>query len=73
MTANCKLAHSTPVTQAYTEYTPVAGADTDTDAGKYLQAYAYYSPCGGDNPWTRTQTPVLGPVAAAPPAPTTPP
>ena len=67
MTTNCKLAHSTPVTQAHTEYTPVAG--TDTDVGKYLQAYAYYANSGA---WTRTQTAILGPVVAAAPAPTTP-
>ena len=70
MTSNCKLAHSTPVTQAHTEYTPVAG--TDTDVGKYLQAYAYYANSGNGNAWTRTQTPVLGPVVAAAPAAPTP-
>ena len=69
MTSNCKLAHSTPVTQAHTEYTPVGG--TDTDVGKYLQAYAYYANSGNSNAWTRTETAVLGPVVAAAPAPAT--
>ena len=74
MTTNCKLrAQTNPATDAHTEYTPVAG--TDTDVGKYLRAYVYYADRGNSNAWTRTQTPVLGPVAAAPappPATTTP-
>ena len=73
MTVNCKLrAQTNPVTDAHTEYTPVAGAGTDV--GKYFRAYAYYSDTANSNAWTRTQTPVLGPVVAAAPAalPTTP-
>ena len=74
MTTNCKLrGQSNPLTDAHTEYTPAAGADSDV--GKYLRAYAYYSDSGNSNAWTRTQTPVLGPVVAAPapaPTPTTP-
>ena len=72
MTTNCKLAQSGSAAQTYTEYTPVAG--TDTDVGKYLRAYAYYADTANSNAWTRTQTPVLGPVVAAAPAtvPTTP-
>ena len=66
MTTNCKLAQSGSAAQAYTEYTPVAG--TDTDVGKYLRAYAYYADTANSNAWTRTQTPVLGPVVAAAPA-----
>ena len=67
MTTNCKLrARSNPTADAHTEYTPVAG--TDTDVGKYLRAYVYYADNG--NAWTRTQTAVLGPVVAAAPAPT---
>ena len=65
MTTNCKLrGQSNALTDAHTEYTPVAGSDTDV--GKYLRAYAYYSDSGNSNAWTRTQTPVLGPVVAAP-------
>ena len=69
MTANCQLrAQSNPIDDAHTEYTPAAG--TDTDVGKYLRAYVYYADSGNSNAWTRTQTPVLGPVVAAPaPAP----
>ena len=69
MTTNCKLAQSGSATQTYTEYTPAAG--TDTDVGKYLRAYAYYADTANSNAWTRTQTPVLGPVVAAAPAPST--
>ena len=69
MTTNCKLAQSGSATQTYTDYTPVAG--TDTDVGKYLRAYAYYTDTANGNAWTRTQTPILGPVVAAAPAPTT--
>ena len=70
MTTNCKFRSSSePADNAYTEYTPVAG--TDTDVGKYLQAYVYYIDTANSNAWTRTQTPVLGPVVAAAPAPTT--
>ena len=71
MTTNCKLrAQSNAGTDAHTEYTPIAG--TDSDVGKYLRAYAYYSDSGNSNAWTRTQTPILGPVVAAPaPIPTT--
>ena len=71
MTTNCKLiAQSNPVTDAHTEYTPVAG--TDTDVGKYLRAYAYYTDTTtNSNAWTRTQTPILGPVVAAAPVVTT--
>ena len=66
MTANCQLlAQSNPNTDAHTEYTPSAG--TDTDVGKYLRAYAYYADTANSSAWTRTQTPVLGPVIAAPP------
>ena len=70
MTTNCQLAPSTPSTQAYAEYTPAAG--TDTDVGKYLRAHAYYADTANSNAWTRTQTPVLGPVLAAPTVTTTP-
>ena len=71
MTTNCKFrASSEPADNAYTEYTPAAG--TDTDVGKYLQAYVYYTDTANSNAWTRTQTPILGPVVAAAPAPTTP-
>ena len=67
MTTNCKLrGQSNSLTDAHTAYTPVAGADTDV--GKYLRAYAYYSDSGNSNAWTRTQTPVLGPVVTAPAA-----
>ena len=70
MAANCVLRAESPTSSAHTEYTPVAG--TDTDVGKYLRAYAYYAAGGSSDPWTRTQTAVLGPVAAAAPAATTP-
>ena len=63
MTGNCvRRAQSNSASDARTEYTPVAG--TDSDVGKYLQAYAYYA----DKTWTRTESPVLGPVVAAPAA-----
>ena len=64
MTVNCQLAQSSPATHAYAEYTPAAG--TDTDVGKYLRAHAYYADSGNSNAWTRTQTPVLGPVLTVP-------
>ena len=38
------------------------------DVGKYLQAYAYYAANDAGKTWTRTETPVLGPVVAAPAA-----
>ena len=64
---DCALRHqSNSILDTHTEYTPVAG--TDTDVGKYLRAYAYYSDSANGNAWTRTQTPVLGPVVAAPAA-----
>ena len=67
MATNCKFRSSSePANNAYTEYTPAAG--TDTDVGKYLRAYAYYADTANSNAWTRTQTPVLGPVVAAAPA-----
>ena len=61
MTTNC--AYVAASTAATAEYTPVAG-----DVGKYLRAYAYYADSTNGNAWTRTQTPVLGPVVAAPAA-----
>ena len=64
MTTNCQLAQSSPATYAYAEYTPAAG--TDSDVGKYLRAHAYYADSGNSNAWTRTQTPVLGPVLSVP-------
>ena len=60
---------SEPADNAYTEYTPAAG--TDTDVGKYLQAYVYYADSGNNNAWTRAKTPVMGPVVAAAPTATT--
>ena len=59
MTANC--VHLAASTTAIAEYTPVAG-----DVGKYLRAYAYYADSANSDAWTRTQTPVLGPVVAVP-------
>ena len=68
MLTGCKfITSSEPASNAYTEYTPTAGSDTDV--GKYLQAYVYYADGGNGNGWTRGETPVLGPVAAAPAAP----
>ena len=62
---SCALRHqSNLMFDAHTEYTPVAG--TDTDVGKYLRAYAYYAANDAGKTWTRTETPVLGPVVAAP-------
>ena len=65
MLMGCKffVTSSEPAGNAFTEYTPVAG--TDSDVGKYLQAYVYYVDSGNNNAWTRAKTPVLGPVAAA--------
>ena len=68
MTTNCKLCAIQRAQRCPTEYTPAAG--TNTDVGKYLRAYAYYAGSSNSSAWTRTQTPVLGPVVAAP-APTT--
>ena len=59
MTTNC--VYVAEATTATAEYTPVAG-----DVGKYLQAYAYYAANDAGKTWTRTETPVLGPVVAAP-------
>ena len=71
MTTNCQFLNSSePADNAHTEYTPAAG--TDTDVGKYRQAYAYYSNGGNGNVWMRTQTSILGPVVAAAPAPVSP-
>ena len=71
MLTGCKsVASSGPANNAYTEYTPVAG--TDSDVGKYLQAYVYYADSGNNNAWTRSKTPALGPVAAAPTSTTSP-
>ena len=71
MLTGCKsVASSGPANNAYTEYTPTAG--TDSDVGKYLQAYVYYADSGNNNAWTRAKTPVLGPVAAAPTSTTSP-
>ena len=65
MLTGCKFVTSSePAGNAYTEYTPTAGSDSDV--GKYLQAYVYYADTGNGNAWTRGVTPVLGPVAAAP-------
>ena len=65
MLTGCKFVTSSePDNYAYTEYTPTAGSDSDV--GKYLQAYVYYADGGNGNGWTRGKTPVLGPVAAAP-------
>ena len=70
MQTACKFVTSSePANNAYTEYTPVAR--TDSDVGKYLQAYVYYADSGNNNAWTRAKTPVMGPVVAA--APTSPP
>ena len=67
MTTNCvQRAQSNSTSDAHTEYTPVAG--TDSDVGKYLQAHAYYADSANGGTWTRTETPVLGPVVAAPAA-----
>ena len=67
MTSNCVLrTQSNSASDAHTEYTPVAG--TDSDVGKYLQAHAYYAANDADKTWTRTESPVLGPVVAAPAA-----
>ena len=70
MLTGCKfVASSEPANNAYTEYTPAAGSDTDV--GKYLQAYVYYADSGNNNAWTRAKTPVMGPVVAAAPTATT--
>ena len=70
METGCKfVASSEPANNAYTEYTPAAG--TDSDVGKYLQAYVYYADSGNNNAWTRAKTPVMGPVVAAAPTATT--
>ena len=70
MQTGCQfVASSEPANNAYTEYTPVAGADSDV--GKYLQAYVYYADSGSNNAWTRAKTPVMGPVVAAAPTATT--
>ena len=61
MTTNC--VYVAEATTATAEYTPVAG-----DVGKYLRAYAYYAASDAGKTWTRTETPVLGPVVAAPAA-----
>lgn len=67
MTTNCKLrAQSNAISDAHTEYAPVAG--TDTDVGKYLRACAYYSDSANSNAGPRTQTSVHGLVVAAAPA-----
>ena len=67
MTGNCvRRAPSNLASDAHTEYTPVAG--TDSDVGKYLQAHTYYADSANGGTWTRTETPVLGPVVAAPAA-----
>ena len=65
MTTNCAAVAAS--TAATTEYTPVAG-----DVGKYLRAYAYYAANDAGKTWTRTETPVLGPVVAAPAPPASP-
>ena len=65
MRTHCKLiTQSNSASDAHTEYTPVAGSDTDV--GKYLQAYAYYAANDAGKTWTRAESPVLGPVVAAP-------
>ena len=65
MRTHCKpITQSNSASDAHTEYTPVAG--TDTDVGKYLQAYAYYAANDAGKTWTRAESPVLGPVVAAP-------
>ena len=65
MTTNCVLrSQSNSARDAHTEYTPVAGSDSDV--GKYLQAYAYYAANDAGKTWTRAESPVLGPVVAAP-------
>ena len=70
MQTGCQfVASSEPANNAYTEYTPAAG--TDTDVGKYLQAYVYYADRGNNNAWTRAKTPIMGPVVAAAPTATT--
>ena len=70
MQTGCKfVVSSEPANNAYTEYTPTAG--TDSDVGKYLQAYVYYADRGNNNAWTRAKTPVMGPVVAAAPTATT--
>ena len=61
MTTNC--VYPAASTTATAEYTPVAG-----DVGKYLRAYVYYAANDAGKTWTRTETPVLGPVVAAPAA-----
>ena len=67
MTSNCVLrSQSNAARDAHTEYTPAAGSDSDV--GKYLQAYAYYAANDAGKTWTRAQSPVLGPVVAAPAA-----
>ena len=67
MTGNCVLrAQTNSASDAHTEYTPAAGEDSDV--GKYLQAYAYYADNDAGKTWTRTESPVLGPVVAAPAA-----
>ena len=67
MRTHCKLiTQSNSASDAHTEYTPVAG--TDTDVGKYLQAYAYYAANDAGKTWTRAESPVLGPVVVAPAA-----
>ena len=67
MTGNCVWrAQSNSASDAHTKYTPVAG--TDSDVGKYLQAYAYYAANDAGKTRTRTESPVLGPVVASPPA-----
>ena len=66
METGCKfVASSEPANNSYTEYTPAAG--TDSDVGKYLQAYVYYVGSGNGDAWTRAKTPVMGPVVAPPP------
>ena len=65
MRTHCKLiTQSNSASDAHTEYTPVAGSDTDV--GKYLQAYAYYAANDAGKTWTRAESPVLGPVVAEP-------
>ena len=53
MTGNCVLrAQSNSARDAHTEYTPMAG--TDSNVGKYLQAYAYYAANDAGKTWRRT-------------------
>ena len=55
MTGNCvRRAQSNSARDAHTEYTPVAG--TDSNVGIYLRAYAYYAANAGKT-WTRTEPP----------------